>query len=274
MPRPGENAAGEHWKRTQAKQTPSDVAKIVLTRHLAELNKTGSAGPEWQIQTLMYRSGVVAHLPTGRAPDFEPSPELLDSSTLDHRPVVNASSVHRKAGMKLACIDTTGSLRDTLDGLRDQVGKDDKPCIRYTGRRAAELLVAKASRDPIACEAARRVAGHMLEQGDDLPSELSGFVADGLLNRATNSKRVGRKKGQKGNVVRDAAIQSAARLLEEHFGFRRLMRNDASAQDSICDILAGTLKSLHMAIGYEAVKKIVSKRGGYTRRPGRTVGRK
>ena len=254
----GHAKASPKW--VQSKQTPEDIAKIVLTRHLEELKGNGSPDAEWQIQTLMYRSGVVAHPPTGNAPDFEPSPELLDSSTLEHRPMDNAPRVHWRTGEKLPCIDTTGSLRGTLDDLRVQ------HCIRYTGKRAAELLVANADIDPIASKAARRVAAHMLEQGDNLPPELSRFVADVLLNRATNPKRPGRRKGQKGNAIRDAAIQSTARLLEEHFGFGPLTRNDTSPKSSICDLLAGALKNLRMAIGYEAVKKIVSKHAGYTRR--------
>ena len=105
MPRRGEDASEVPGKRVQSKQTPEDVAKIVLTRHLAELNGTWSAGPEWQIQTLMYRSGPVFHEPGRGSQELEPSPELLDSPTLEQRPVDNMHLVRSQTGRQLQCIN-------------------------------------------------------------------------------------------------------------------------------------------------------------------------
>jgi hypothetical protein len=259
-------------KSIRSKQTTENVVERVLRRCLEASERKSTDASEWQIQTLMYLSGIVYHLPAGGAQKFEPSPALLDSPTLENRPVDNAPRVYWRTGEKLPCIDTTGSLRGTLDELRGQVDSDGKPCVRYTGKRAAEL-VTKAASDPLAWEAACLVAGHMLEQGDILPHKLNSFVSDILLKRASRPpKRPGRIK----NAVRDEAIQNTARLLDEHFGFSPFMRNRKPKFNSrrkepsplpICDLLAAALGTMGENISSAAIEDILSPRVGYKRRP-------
>ena len=234
-------------------------AEQVLSRHLRELTRNGSVydwfprDSEWQIQTLMYQSGVVGHSPAAGSCVFEPSPEQVAA------PCFEPSQVDSEGK---PCIDfRSRGWRGTLDDLRRQVDSEGKPCIRYTGKRVA-ALVAKADSDPLAWEAARRVAGHMLEQGDTLPPELNKFAVDVLLDRATKPNRQGRNRGT--NAVRDAAIQSAVLLLEEHFGFSeffprtRNARKGRDIKDSICDAVAAALRRCGESISYDAVVKIVA----------------
>jgi len=262
------------WHEEHLKQAPEDVAERVLRRCLEASERESTDASEWQIQTLMHKSGIVYHLPASGAQKFEPSPGLLDSPTLENRPVDNSPRKYWRTGEELPCIDTTGSLRGTIDELRGQVDIDGEPCLRYTGKQAAEL-VTKAASDPLAWEAACRVAGHMLEQGDILPHELNSFVSDILLNRASRPpKRPGRIK----NVARDKAIRNAARKLDEHFSFFPFMYNREPKRNphrrepsplSICDLLAAALRNMGENISSAAIEDILSPRAGYKRRPRR-----
>jgi hypothetical protein len=115
-------------------------------------------------------------------------------------------------------------------------------------------LVAKAEKgDPVAWEAARRLAARLVEQGDPLPPELRGFAVDVLLGKIAKPKR----SRSDHVVVRDAAIRAAADVLEFHHNFIPLTRNKASAPGSICDAIAEALNKRGEDIGYAAVAKVV-----------------
>jgi len=203
------------------------VARDELNKFLArhpDPNKNPRS-PEWQIQTLMYRSGVVARSPDADSRTLSPQPEWVDF----------------------------GSVRTALDSVQGQVYGDGKPCIRYTGERVTPLVAEARKGDPLAWEAACRLAARMIEQGDPLPPNLAGFAVDVLLGKTTKPKRQGRSRSA--HVVRDAAIRNAARVLESQHNFGPRTRNKASDPYSICDAIAEALD-----IKYEAVVKVVSRR--------------
>lgn len=208
------------------------LAKQLLSRHLRELARSGSVyASEWHIKTLMCRSGVVAHSPEANSRVFEVCPEWV-----------------------------VGDWRDTLDKLLGQPDSEGKPCIRYTGERAASLVAEAVKGDPPAWEASRRLAVCMIEQGDPLPTELRAFAVDILSGAITKPIRKGRKK----EALRNAAIQSTVSLLEEHFGFPKFFSRTRNAdrkrttKASICDAMANALGTLGERISYDAVVKIVA----------------
>jgi len=230
------------WE-TRAKITwneaPEELALQVLCRHLAlwsaEYPKVEAAKATWRAQ---------------------PSQGLAKWNA--ERPMRERAGVEHQALLfRLAKQVLSQERRGLLENARSP------GCIRYTDERVA-ALVAKADSDPLAWEAARARAGHMLEQGDMLPPKLNKFAGDILLYRTTKPMRRGRKKGF--HAARDTAIQQTIRKLEEHFGCRPLMRNKVSDPHSICDAIAAALKELGENIGYEGVREIVRKRAGYTRR--------
>lgn len=225
--------------RVRAKITAVELTLQVLCRQLArrsaEYPKVEAAEAAWRAQ---------------------PSQGLAKWNA--ERPMRERAGVEHQALLFRLAKQVLSQERERRGRLENARGPG---CIRYTDERAA-ALVAKADSDPLAWEAACARAGHTLEQGDMLPPELNKFVVDILLNRTTKPMRRGPKKGT--HTVRDAAIRSTARLLEEHFGFSPLTRNDSSGPDSICDALTAALKKLGEEIGYKAVVKIVT--NGYTHR--------
>ena len=210
-------------------------AKAELDKSLAKHSDPNKnpRSPEWQIQTLMYQAGVVARAPNADSRTLAPQPEWVDF----------------------------GSVRTALDSVQGQVCGDGKPCVRYTGERAAPLVAEAVKGDPLAWEASSRLAARMIDQRAPLPPDLAGFAVDVLLGKTTKPKRQGRSRSA--NVVRDAAIQNAARVLEFQHNFGPLTRNTASDPYSICDAIAEALKEREN-IGYEAVVKVVM--SGYPRR--------
>jgi hypothetical protein len=100
----------------------------------------------------------------------------------------------------------------------------------------------------------------MIEQGDPLPPELRAFAVDVLSGTIAKPIRKGRKK----ETLRNAAIQSTVRLLEEHFGFSksfprtRNAKRKRTTKASICDAVANALGTLGEKISYDAVVKIVA----------------
>ena len=141
----------------------------------------------------------------------------------------------------------------------DLVG-EGKSRIRYAHQSVARLVVKAENGDPFAWEASRRLAARMIEQGDPLPPELRGFAVGVLLGTITKPKR----SRSDHVVVRDAAIRTAAHVLEFQHNFIPLTRNEASASDSICDAIGEALNKRGEGIGYAAVVKIVM--SGYPRR--------
>jgi hypothetical protein len=133
--------------------------------------------------------------------------------------------------------------------------------VRQPVRQRAAHLVARATKgDYYAWEAAYNLAAAMLEKGDRLPAELSGFAAGVLRGTIIKPKRSRSARV----VTRNAAIRAVADALDElafqhNFPPDILTRNAASPPDSICDAIAEALNKRGEHIGYAAVVKVVGK---------------
>jgi hypothetical protein len=166
---------------------------------------------------------------------------------------------------------------------------EGKPLLRYTGERAAELVrMARGDptswwkalaqygfapptkkrpkgneQDPIAWEAACRLAAAILEQGDPLPPELNKFAVEVLRDPSSRPKRKGRNVAD--HVMRDKVISHVIVNMRENCKYTPTMRNAASDHFSVCDAVAEAATKLGENIGYDAVVKAWKgwiKRGG------------
>ncbi len=122
--------------------------------------------------------------------------------------------------------------------------------LKFTGENL-EGLIASATHDPIAWDAANELIDYFLEQTGTLPEKLR------LFHKFNKKRPTQRGPHKVKNLYRDQCIVECYFLLEK-CGYAPLMKTTSICEpNSACHVIAECFSNIDIDISYEAVKSIV-----------------